>query len=423
MAMSVTGMRRPGSMIACRRASRVSALGRTSCAASAGSPAGIASHQNTYSRAPMPATGVSTTNASRTRPTGTSRCAASPSATPPTSRPRAGRRSGQPAGRDDGRGGVHGPIVTCPEPFRGRVRGPFRGAAHQVQGAVRGPPDAARAVATVRIETWTRALPTGAAGPDPAPGSPAPDPTPAPGNAPNSFFAAVRRLGITRSDDRWIGGVSGGLGDRFGIDPLLVRGIFFATLLLGGLGLVAYGVAWALLPERRDGRIHLEEMILGRFDIALLGALAFVIVGFGRGDNWFFFWGPPGWVQALLWISVHRRHRDADRHRLQPAVLEAATAERPVRAPVRLPAATYPAATYPAERPVDRSPAPAGARRRRRSRHRPPPRPPSGLGPPRTRLHPPPRRPRAPCSRRVRSPRRVRAPRVPGSAPSVSSSR
>ena len=145
--------------------------------------------------------------------------------------------------------------------------------------------------------------PTGTAGPDPAPGGLPPDPTPAPGNAPNSFFAGVRRLGITRSDDRWIGGVSGGLGDRFGIDPLLVRGILFATLLLGGLGLVAYGVAWALLPERRDGRIHLEEMILGRFDIALLGALAFVIVGFGRGDSWFFFWGPPGWVQGLLWVA------------------------------------------------------------------------------------------------------------------------
>ncbi len=113
----------------------------------------------------------------------------------------------------------------------------------------------------------------------------------------------MRRLGITRSDDRWIGGVSGGIGDRFGIDPLLVRGIFVATLLLGGIGLVAYGAAWALLPERRDGRIHLEEMILGRFDIALLGALAFVIVGFGRGDNWFLPVGSPGWVQGLLWLA------------------------------------------------------------------------------------------------------------------------
>lgn len=135
------------------------------------------------------------------------------------------------------------------------------------------------------------------------PAGPEPAPPQSPAYPSNSFFAGIRRLGITRSDDRWVGGVSAGVGDRFGIDPLLVRGIFVASLLLGGLGLVAYGAAWALLPERRDGRIHVEEMILGRFDIALLGALAFVIVGFGRGDNWFFFWGPPGWVQALLWLA------------------------------------------------------------------------------------------------------------------------
>ncbi|MDQ0372998.1 PspC domain-containing protein [Cellulomonas humilata] len=208
--------------------------------------------------------------------------------------------------------------------------------------------------------------PTGAAGPDPAPGSPAPDQPPTdtnrPGNAPNSFFTAVRRLGITRSDDRWIGGVSGGVGDRFGIDPLLVRGIFFATLLLGGIGLVAYGVAWALLPERRDGRIHLEEMILGRFDIALLGALAFVIVGFGRGDNWFFFWGPPGWVQALLWVSVvggivmliaivSNQQSSKPRPPSGPYV--------PYGSPTTYPAASYPASPVTAAAPVgDAQPVP-----------------------------------------------------------------
>lgn len=133
----------------------------------------------------------------------------------------------------------------------------------------------------------------------PAPEEPAPAPA---ARATDGFFAAVRRLGITRADDRWVAGVSAGVADRFGIDPLLVRGIFAASLLLGGFGLVAYGIAWALLPERRDGRIHFEEMILGRFDIALLGALAFVLVGLGRGDNWFFFWGPPGWIQGLLWL-------------------------------------------------------------------------------------------------------------------------
>lgn len=205
--------------------------------------------------------------------------------------------------------------------------------------------------------------PTGPAGPDPAPGSSAPDQpstdTNRPGNAPNSFFAAVRRLAITRSDDRWIGGVSGGLGDRFGIDPLLVRGIFFATLLLGGLGLVAYGVAWALLPERRDGRIHLEEMIQGRFDIALLGALTLVIVGFGRGDNWFFFWAPPEWVQAILWISFI-----GGVVMLIAIVSNQASKPRPPAGPYvpYAPTASYPAATYPAapvSAPAPTDPAPA----------------------------------------------------------------
>ena len=204
--------------------------------------------------------------------------------------------------------------------------------------------------------------PTGPAGPDPAPGSPAPDQptidTDRPGHTPNSFFTGVRRLGITRSDDRWIGGVSGGVGDRFGIDPLLVRGIFFATLLLGGLGLVAYGVAWALLPERRDGRIHLEEMILGRFDIALLGALAFVIVGFGRGDSWFFFWGPPGWVQGLLWVAFIAGI---------VALIVVVSNQQPTRprpptgtyAPPASPAATYPTASVSSPAPAGSSPAPA----------------------------------------------------------------
>lgn len=207
------------------------------------------------------------------------------------------------------------------------------------------------------------------AGPEPAPQPAAPPQGAA--YPSNSFFAGIRRLGITRADDRWIGGVSAGIGDRFGIDPLLVRGIFVASLLLGGLGLVAYGAAWALLPERRDGRIHVEEMILGRFDIALLGALAFVIVGFGRGDNWFFFWGPPGWVQALLWLAFvggiitliavvanQQPSRPRPPVAYAPSVPPAPAATYPPSAP----AASYPAAastaTYPASAPAPAAPVP-----------------------------------------------------------------
>lgn len=140
----------------------------------------------------------------------------------------------------------------------------------------------------------------------PAPVPPGPQPPQSDG-----FFSAIRRTGLYRSDERWVGGVAGGLAGRLGIDPLLVRGIVAVTFLLGGLGLVAYGVAWALLPEQRDGRIHLEETIRGRFDAALLGAAALVVLGLARGDSWFgwgandgFGWFPGGLAVVALIVVV-----------------------------------------------------------------------------------------------------------------------
>jgi phage shock protein PspC (stress-responsive transcriptional regulator) len=133
--------------------------------------------------------------------------------------------------------------------------------------------------------------------------SDAPNPTdPPPAGDQQGFFGAVRRLGVQRTDDRWVAGVCSGVAERFGIDPLVVRGLLGVALLLGGAGAVAYGIAWALLPERRDGRIHLEETIAGRFDVAIVGAAALVVLGAGRGsDAWGGGWGPgPHWVGNVL---------------------------------------------------------------------------------------------------------------------------
>lgn len=161
---------------------------------------------------------------------------------------------------------------------------------------------------------------------------PAPTPPPAPPAGPqpalSGFFAAIRRLGIARSDDRWIGGVAGGVAQRLGIDPLVVRGALGVTMLLG-FGFALYGVAWALLPEQRDGRIHLEETIRGRFDVALLGAIGMVVLG-SAADDWFRWWGPfgGGWFPGLAWTAVivagvvvavrAARHRGDPGHRPAP---------------------------------------------------------------------------------------------------------
>lgn len=116
----------------------------------------------------------------------------------------------------------------------------------------------------------------------------------------------MRRIGVVRTQDRWIGGVAGGLARRFGVDPILVRGILFVTALLAGVGFVLYGLAWALLPEESDGRIHLQETIRGRFDAALLGATLLVVVGINRGDGWYGWWngGELGWFNGLLWFAA-----------------------------------------------------------------------------------------------------------------------
>jgi len=113
-------------------------------------------------------------------------------------------------------------------------------------------------------------------------------------------------VGIFRSDDRWIGGVASGVAERFGIDPLIVRGLLFVTFFLSGAGLVLYGAAWALLPERRDGRIHLQEAFRGNVDVALLGAAAFVVVGFSWGGGWWSWWDALhlGWLTGLFWVAA-----------------------------------------------------------------------------------------------------------------------
>ena len=135
------------------------------------------------------------------------------------------------------------------------------------------------------------------------PDSSRPVPPPAPGGAPqgtpgeNSFFHWLRQLGIRRSTDRWIGGIAGGIAQRTGLDTILVRGIII-VLALFGIGIVLYGVAWALLPEP-DGRIHLEQAVRGSWTSGMTGALTFTILGFsGPGIS---FWAQDGWLGSIFW--------------------------------------------------------------------------------------------------------------------------
>lgn len=49
--------------------------------------------------------------------------------------------------------------------------------------------------------------------------------------------------------DRKVGGVAGGLGEYFKIDPLLIRLLFVILTLAGGGGILIYIVLWIVTPE------------------------------------------------------------------------------------------------------------------------------------------------------------------------------
>lgn len=129
-----------------------------------------------------------------------------------------------------------------------------------------------------------------------APPPPGPPSAPPPGRGPASgteFFDRLRGFGAVRPDDgRWAAGVCAALARRAGVDPLLVRGVLVALALTsGGLALVGYGVAWALLPQQ-DGTIHLEEAVHGRVRGGLVGAAVLALIGFSRPLPWWL----AGWT-------------------------------------------------------------------------------------------------------------------------------
>ena len=72
------------------------------------------------------------------------------------------------------------------------------------------------------------------------------------------------------STDRMLGGVSGGLADYTGIDPVLWRVAFVALTVLGGSGALFYAVLWVLMPAGPSQRDTPVERGVGRLRSALL---------------------------------------------------------------------------------------------------------------------------------------------------------
>ena len=111
-------------------------------------------------------------------------------------------------------------------------------------------------------------------------------------------MTTTRQLTRNTKDGK-IAGVAAGLGDYLAIDPVIIRLAFLLLVLAGGFGLLAYLVAWAVIPAAdplapqtadRPGRRWDGRLVLG---LVLVGAGAIVVAGTSEID-----WGHDG---PALW--------------------------------------------------------------------------------------------------------------------------
>src|SRR3954470_8985209 len=73
--------------------------------------------------------------------------------------------------------------------------------------------------------------------------------------------ASGHRLLRRSRTDRVGAGVAGGLGEYFGVDPVLFRVLFATAAFFGGAGILAYLLAWAAIPEAGTDHARIDDWI------------------------------------------------------------------------------------------------------------------------------------------------------------------
>lgn len=142
--------------------------------------------------------------------------------------------------------------------------------------------------------------------------------------------APPRRL--VRSRDRKIAGVAGGVAEYFAIDPVIVRLGFVIAVFAGGTGLIAYAIAWLVLPDDDDEPTDPERRPVDRSTIVALALLALAVI-IGVSDPF-----DGGVVTPLLLIGagvylLHQRPLDTDAPANAPAAPTSSVVAPPADAP------------------------------------------------------------------------------------------
>ncbi len=119
--------------------------------------------------------------------------------------------------------------------------------------------------------------------------------------------------------ERKIAGVCAGLGEYFGLDPLLFRLGFLISVAFGGIGLLAYLVMWIMVPAAGDtqhGSLRVSTLHLSATDKKVAGVCGGLGETFGIDPLLFrvaivilsFICGAGVLLYLALWLLMPRPH-------------------------------------------------------------------------------------------------------------------
>ena len=133
---------------------------------------------------------------------------------------------------------------------------------------------------------------------------PPPPPPPPPPAAPTPPAATGPRVLRRVRSGRVAAGVAGGLGEYFGVDPVLFRVLFATSAFFGGAGILAYLLAWAAIPDQGTGNAPIDSWVgaLRRRHVPVwlvviaLGVLLWLVA--------FSWWAPRPFFPVIAAVAV-----------------------------------------------------------------------------------------------------------------------
>jgi len=114
------------------------------------------------------------------------------------------------------------------------------------------------------------------------------------------FFAWLRSIDLRRdTEEKWLAGVCSGIATRLGIDPIVVRAALVLLVLLGGVGITLYLIAWAFVPNDREEIV--AERAIRQGEVLPIILLVVIVLSLLGGTS--FAHDTPG-VWWFWWLAV-----------------------------------------------------------------------------------------------------------------------